>query len=124
MIRLVSASRLRCFSVDRFADAHPDLRPLGEVEAGQAAVARPDHLGAPQADGDDRGAGGLGQAGGAPAALQLGLEERRATRDGALGRQRHGLAGLQGADGVLERLVRPRRAVDRGCRRPSSTGTR
>ena len=56
--------------------------------------------------------GHRGQPGRAPAALQLGVEERRATRDRALRHDRHDLAAGEGVGGGLQRLVGAGAAVD------------
>ena len=79
MMRRVSACGRPQLELDRVADPHAHRRRVGDVpEAGRALGPGPHLLGAPQPEGDDRHLRQRGQPGRAPAALQLGLEERRA----------------------------------------------
>ncbi len=93
--------------LDRRADVHLDERTL-ETDAGQAGVARPHHLGAPDTDGDDRRAGHGGEASGAPTTLQDRIEEGGPARDRALGGHGDEFSAGQGVGRRLERLVGPR----------------
>jgi hypothetical protein len=63
-------------------------------------------------DRDDRRLGHGGQLGRTPAALELGVEERRAPGDRALGHEGDQLAGLDGFGGGAQGLVGARTPLD------------
>ena len=112
MIRLVSASALRYFSSTGGPTVAVTSGRSFSDSRGSRELARPHLLGAPQPDRDHRCVRGRGEAGGAPPALELGVEEGRPAGDRPFGGHHQQLADLERGDGGLEGLVRARAAID------------